>query len=375
MAFRKNLSNVYTSPGTIGDAIRRCRELRNLSMKELGIKSGFPVSSADVRIAQYESNKKTPTEESLKAIANTLEMDEETFINVGLLTNKRLFKVFFELERQRGLHPVYENGLYGLRFDSGYEFESKHDYIVDMFMKYWYEMYEECVGNLGLSAEEREAKRKKYEIWKGEFPQQIELEQMEKNRRAREKQDLQERLDRMNEEDHADEKMEDLKRLVESEKSKVLSFYEPIKKLSDLIGLLIKIIENGLPVLNYSNDIQPSDETMWNLFIFKTSDIMQDDEKKLLYTEMVCAIDDLKKSGISIAERIVCRNNEFYIVYQYPKEQIYKIHISPDVWEEMMDIIKWEKDKYYDESVYTRRKEEFIDTIKNKYELYFSPQS
>ena len=50
----------YISPGTIGGKIKRYRELRGWSQKELGIKCGFSASTADVRIAQYEKNKKIP---------------------------------------------------------------------------------------------------------------------------------------------------------------------------------------------------------------------------------------------------------------------------------------------------------------------------
>ncbi len=48
----------------VGDRIKRARNLRGMTQKELGIAIGFEEKSADIRIAQYESNTRTPKEES-----------------------------------------------------------------------------------------------------------------------------------------------------------------------------------------------------------------------------------------------------------------------------------------------------------------------
>ena len=40
----------------VGDRIKRARNLRGMTQKELGIAIGFEEKSADIRIAQYESN-------------------------------------------------------------------------------------------------------------------------------------------------------------------------------------------------------------------------------------------------------------------------------------------------------------------------------
>ncbi len=44
----------------VGDRIKRARNLRGMTQKELGIAIGFEEKSADIRIAQYESNTRTP---------------------------------------------------------------------------------------------------------------------------------------------------------------------------------------------------------------------------------------------------------------------------------------------------------------------------
>ena len=46
----------------VGDRIKRARNFRGMTQKELGIAIGFEEKSADIRIAQYESNTRTPKE-------------------------------------------------------------------------------------------------------------------------------------------------------------------------------------------------------------------------------------------------------------------------------------------------------------------------
>jgi len=56
----------------IGERIKRIRNFRNLTQKELGVAIGFAENTADVRIAQYESGKRTPKEKCVEAIAQAL---------------------------------------------------------------------------------------------------------------------------------------------------------------------------------------------------------------------------------------------------------------------------------------------------------------
>ena len=46
----------------VGDRIKRIRNFRKMTMKELGMAVGFDENSADVRIAQYENNSRKPKE-------------------------------------------------------------------------------------------------------------------------------------------------------------------------------------------------------------------------------------------------------------------------------------------------------------------------
>jgi transcriptional regulator with XRE-family HTH domain len=56
----------------IGERIKRIRNLRNLTQRELGLAIGFDERTADVRVAQYETGTRTPKEKYIDAIAHAL---------------------------------------------------------------------------------------------------------------------------------------------------------------------------------------------------------------------------------------------------------------------------------------------------------------
>ena len=59
----------------IGSKIKKIRTLRKMTMKDLGLAVGFPKSSADVRIAQYESDARAIKPALLERIAFALNVN------------------------------------------------------------------------------------------------------------------------------------------------------------------------------------------------------------------------------------------------------------------------------------------------------------
>lgn len=57
---------------TFGRKLKYLRQKNHLTQKELGMAMGFPESCADVRIAQYETEVRTPKEDLMKLFAATL---------------------------------------------------------------------------------------------------------------------------------------------------------------------------------------------------------------------------------------------------------------------------------------------------------------
>lgn len=60
---------------SIGENIKRIRNKRGITQKELGISIGFGETSASPRIAQYETGNRVPKEEILKRIADVLQVN------------------------------------------------------------------------------------------------------------------------------------------------------------------------------------------------------------------------------------------------------------------------------------------------------------
>lgn len=57
---------------TFGRKLKHLRQKNHLTQKELGMALGFPEDSADVRIAQYETDTRKPCDEILVKMAKTL---------------------------------------------------------------------------------------------------------------------------------------------------------------------------------------------------------------------------------------------------------------------------------------------------------------
>ena len=76
---------------TFGRKLKHLRQKNHLTQKELGIAVGFPDSCADVRIAQYESDVRTPKEDLMKLFASTLGVPVELF-TVPVLSEPREYE-------------------------------------------------------------------------------------------------------------------------------------------------------------------------------------------------------------------------------------------------------------------------------------------
>ena len=59
---------------SLGSNLKSIRLFRKKTLKELGQGLGFSLSSADVRISQYESDKKKPRNDMIESLAHGLEV-------------------------------------------------------------------------------------------------------------------------------------------------------------------------------------------------------------------------------------------------------------------------------------------------------------
>lgn len=77
-----------------GENIKRIRNKRGITQKELGIAIGFGEESASPRIAQYETGNRTPREAILKKIAEVLQVDQR---NIAIPTGYKEENMVYRL--------------------------------------------------------------------------------------------------------------------------------------------------------------------------------------------------------------------------------------------------------------------------------------
>ena len=65
---------------SIGQRLKFVRRFRRLTQKELGLLMGYSEKTADVRIAQYEKNARTPNAETTAKLAEVLKVSREDLL-------------------------------------------------------------------------------------------------------------------------------------------------------------------------------------------------------------------------------------------------------------------------------------------------------
>ena len=190
----------YVSPGSIGGKIKRIREHLGLSQKQLGLRCGFSENTADVRIRQYESNKKVPRETALKKLCSALEIEEHALFDADLLPRDAMYHALFDIEDFHGLHPVQIDGRYYLEFSGpvliGNRETDPRDYLD--FLKSWSAKREEYLPSPNDGEETKREKRKSYDLWRYEYPMNEARETDERLRMLRKKEQLEQELRELN---------------------------------------------------------------------------------------------------------------------------------------------------------------------------------
>ena len=105
-----------------GERIRFFRTLRGMTQKYLGLLLGFPENSADVRLAQYESEDRTPKAELTGQMAEALDVSPKAIAVPDIDTMDGLMHTLFTLEDRKLLRITNADGLICLRaeiFDGG----------------------------------------------------------------------------------------------------------------------------------------------------------------------------------------------------------------------------------------------------------------
>lgn len=141
----------------IGDRIKRIRNMRKLTQKELGLAIGFDKKTADVRVTQYESGNRTPKEDTLKKIAEVLDVNYRALYEPTLYEAKDVMYTFFELDEHYGgmkIHEVSDSSHLAVSFGSK---------LMDDFLREWQQRKKDLADGVISKVE--------YMEWKINWPQ------------------------------------------------------------------------------------------------------------------------------------------------------------------------------------------------------------
>lgn len=94
----------------IGRRIRCFRSRRGLTQKELGLLMGFPASSAEVRINQYETGYRSMKQDNLEKLAELLQVDKSALCVPEMDKLTDIMQLLFAMEDYGLVNIVKVNG-------------------------------------------------------------------------------------------------------------------------------------------------------------------------------------------------------------------------------------------------------------------------
>ena len=144
----------------IGERLRFFRKLRGMKLKELGLRLGFPEKSADVRMAQYEAETRTPKAELTAALAHALDVSPLALTVPDIDSDLGLMHTLFTLEDTYGLRLVKAEGEVCLVVDAS---QGARAASLREMIRAWREQ--------AAKLEAGEITREEYDRWRYRYPE------------------------------------------------------------------------------------------------------------------------------------------------------------------------------------------------------------
>lgn len=93
-----------------GDRIKAARNMRGMTLKELGVEMHYPYKSADVRIAQYESGRRGIKDDVIHQLADALRVSPEALRGPIGYERNDVMRILFDLEDHGYQIDVHKKG-------------------------------------------------------------------------------------------------------------------------------------------------------------------------------------------------------------------------------------------------------------------------
>ena len=83
-----------------GERLQTARKVRGMTQREVGLEMHYPYFSSDVRIAQYENNIRTPSDETVEKLAQVLKVSKSALVGPQGYTRSDVMRMLYEMEEQ-----------------------------------------------------------------------------------------------------------------------------------------------------------------------------------------------------------------------------------------------------------------------------------
>lgn len=137
-----------------GEKLKKLRLLRELTQKELAIKSGL----TDSAIRNYELGYRSPNKDQLIKIAEVLACDVSALIDHTPISNFEFMQILFDYEEDLKIRPLVEDSTIGLL---------SHEMNLNDFLIKWDEMRKKHYNG--------EITDEEFEDWKLSYPKKSRL--------------------------------------------------------------------------------------------------------------------------------------------------------------------------------------------------------
>lgn len=336
--FNEIFDKKYISPGSLGGKIRRYREMRGLTQKQLGLLCGFSDTTADVRIGQYEKNKKVPRDKALKDLAQALEIDVSALLDGDMVNNQTAYQALFDIEDFHGLHPEKKGNLYYLEFSGDSIFktsENRKEY--NAFLKAWYKMRQKCLPEANDTPEQISQKQVEYVLWKAEYPLNDIIEQSERLDDLSRMKRLQAEIDVLNARLKSDDELSKIDAELDRILPEVRKDYEHILYESEFIFIVKELLKAGIKV----EIVSPSDELekdpqRYHILSIRTKELLNNQRNMKLYTKLECAFDSIRAYDVKVDRCITSHKDELFVSFVCPKDQANNFYNLHTYWKDMI---------------------------------------
>ena len=142
-----------------GKRIKRIRQLKGLTQRELGEKIGFSGKAADIRIAQYESETRKPKDKIAETMADALEVPAFALNVPDIDSDYGVMHTLFTLEDEYGFQIRNIDGRLCITLDKN------HPPYMNFFgmLNGWNEKYDQL--------KKEEITQEEYDAWRYAYPE------------------------------------------------------------------------------------------------------------------------------------------------------------------------------------------------------------